>query len=165
MTEKNAKYYTNLGIDKTNQGDMTAALEAFNKSIELNPTWALTYFSKAIVFHNLKELEDAYENYSKAITCDENMIDAYYNRAHVMLLNENPDEEILTKAYNDLEKAFLLDENFVDAYYYAAIVKMKLKEYETAIALLNKVLQIEPNAIHSKALKKLIEQKYLKKDI
>lgn len=162
MTEFDAKYYLNQGIEKTNKGDFTAALEAFDKSIELDNTKALTYFSKAIVFHNLKDLEEAYENYSKTIELDEKMIDAYYNRAHVLLLNEHPEEVELKKAFEDLEKAINLDNRFIDALYYAAVVKMKMKEYKQAVEYLDKLLAIEPEAIQSRALKKLILQKYLK---
>lgn len=163
-SEKDAKYYTNSGIEKTNNGDFTGALEDFNKSLEINPNWDLTYFSKAIVFHNLQRLEDAYENYTKAIELNPEMIDAYYNRAHVILLDKNnhTDEKELKKALSDLQKSVDLDNNFTDAYYYLGVVKMKLKDYEGAVKELDRVLELEPDAIHSKALKKLILQKYLK---
>jgi hypothetical protein len=46
--------------------------------------------------------------------------------------------------------------------YYLAIVKMKLKDYQGAVKDLDKILAIEPDAIHSKALKKLLIQKYIK---
>lgn len=162
MTEQDAKFYTNSGIDKTNKADFRGALEDFNKSLELNPNWALTYFSKAIVFHNLRRLEDAYENYTKAIELDNKMIDAYYNRAHVLLIEKEISENDLKKALSDLEKAIELDNKFVDAMYYAAVVKMKLKDYNGAVEELDKVLKIEPDAIHSRALKKLLLTKYLK---
>lgn len=162
MTEQDAKYYTNSGIDKTNKADFRGALEDFNKSIELNPDWALTYFSKAIVFHNLRRLEDAYENYTKAIELDNKMIDAYYNRAHVLLIEKEISENDIKKALSDLEKSIELDNKFVDAIYYAAVVKMKLKDYKGAVEELDKVLKIEPEAINSRALKKLILTKYLK---
>ena len=162
MTEQDAKFYTNSGIDKTNKADFRGALEDFNKSLELNPNWALTYFSKAIVFHNLRRLEDAYENYTTAIELDDKMIDAYYNRAHVLLIEKEISENDLKKALPDLEKAIGLDNKFVDAMYYAAVVKMKLKDYKGAVEELDKVLKIEPDAIHSRALKKLLLTKYLK---
>lgn len=162
MTEFDAKYYLNQGIEKTNKGDFTAALDAINKSIELDDKKALTYFSKAIVFHNLKKLQEAFDNYSRAIELDEKMVDAYYNRAHVLLLEENPNEDVLKNALTDLEKAIYFDNKFIDALYYAAVVKMKLKEYKDAVEYLDKLLAIEPDAIQSRALKKLILQKYLK---
>jgi len=162
MTEKDALYYTNRGIEKTNQGDFRGAVGDFDKSLELRPDWALTYFSKAIAFHNLMRLEDAYENYTKAIECDNKMTDAYYNRAHVMLLDKKAGEDVLKNALADLEKACELDNKFIDAMYYAAVVKMKLKNYEGAVETLDKILETEPEAINSRALKKLILQKYLK---
>ena len=161
MTEKDALYYTNSGIEKTNAGDFKGAIEDFDKSIELRPDWALTYFSKAIAFHNLMRLEDAYENYTKAIECDNRMTDAYYNRAQVMLLDKNADNDILNKALSDLEKSYELDNKFIDAMYYAAVVKMKLEDYKGSVEILDRILEIEPDAIHSRALKKLLLKKYL----
>lgn len=161
MTEKDALYYTNRGIEKTNAGDFKGAIEDFDKSIELRPDWALTYFSKAIAFHNLMRLEDAYENYTKAIECDNRMTDAYYNRAQVMLLDKKADKDILKKALSDLEKSYELDNKFIDAMYYAAVVKMKLEDYKGSVEILDRILEIEPDAIHSRALKKLLLKKYL----
>ena len=161
MTDKDALYYTNRGIEKTNSGDFKGAIEDFDKSIELKSDWALTYFSKAIAFHNLMRLEDAYENYTKAIEYDNNMTDAYYNRAQVMLLDKNADKEILNNALSDLTKSYELDNKFIDAMYYAAVVKMKLEDYKGSVEILDRILEIEPDAIHSRALKKLLLKKYL----
>ena len=90
------------------------------------------------------------------------MVDAYFNRAQTILADENADEEELNKALQDLETAIELDSKFVDAYFYAALIKKKLKDYEGALNYLDKVIEIEPHAVHSRALKKLIQQKYLK---
>lgn len=159
--EKDYKYYTNTGIDLTNQRKFDEALEALDKAVELNPDYALAYFSKGIVYHNLNQLQASYENYSKAIELDAGMIDAYYNRAQAILAYENADESELRQALNDLEKAIELDSKFVDALYYAATIKKKLEDYKGAIEYLDRVLEIEPQALYSKALKKLILQKYI----
>lgn len=158
---ENYKYFLNLCIEDTNKGNFDSALKSVEKAIELNPQNALSYFSKAIIYHNLNQLRAAYENYEKAITLDEKMIDAYYNKAQTILGFDNPTEEELKEALSDLDKAVQLDEKFIDAHYYSAIIKKKLKDYQGAIESLNKVLDIEPQAPYSRALKKLIEQKYL----
>lgn len=163
MTElHDYKYYTNLGISETNNGNFEEAIENFNKAINLNPTYSLAHFSKAVAYHNLNKLEEAYENYSKAIVVYPQMVDAYFNRAQTILSNENSDDEDLKKALQDLETAIELDTKFVDAYYYAAVIKKKLQDYRGALIYLDKAIEIEPQAVHSRALKKLIQQKYLK---
>lgn len=161
MAEQDYKFYLNEGIDKTNQGKFEEALETLEKAMELNPNNALTYFSKAIVYHNLNQLRAAYENYSHAIKLDKNLIDAYYNKAQTILAFENPSDEELKEALQNLEKATELDAKFIDAHYYSAVIKKKLGMYKSAIESLDKVLELEPKAPYSRALKKLIEQKYL----
>lgn len=155
------KYYLNLCIEQTNKGEFDNALISIEKAIQLNPDNALSYFSKAIIYHNLMQLRAAYENYGKALELDENMIDAYYNKAQVVLAFENPIEDELKEALSDLGNATRLDPKFIDAHYYSAVIKKKLGDYQGAIESLNKVLEIDPKAPYSRALKKLIEQKYL----
>lgn len=161
MTEQDYKFYLNQGIDKTNQGNFEEALIDLEKAIEINPNNALIYFSKAIAYHNLNQLRAAYENYSKAIELDKRMVDAYYNKAQTILAFEDPTEEELKEALDNLNSATDLDNKFLDAHYYSAIVKKKLGMYKSAIESLDRVLAIEPKAPYSRALKKLIEQKYL----
>lgn len=161
MTEQDYKFYLNEGIELTNQGKFEDAIDSLNKSLELNNGNALTYFSKAIAYHNLGQLRAAYENYGKAILLDKKMIDAYYNKAQAILAFEDATEEELEEALANLEKATELDEKFIDAHYYSAVVKKKLSLYESAIVSLNKVLDLQPESPYSKALKKLILTKYL----
>lgn len=164
METKDYKYYLNLGISETNNGNFAQALVALDKALELDSMSSVAYFSKAVVFHNQKELESAYTNYSKAIELNPKMIDAYYNRAQVVLLKENPSEEELRAALADFEKSTELDSKFIDAHYYSAVIKKKLADYEGALESLDKVLALEPQAVYSRALKKLILQKYLHKN-
>ena len=89
------------------------------------------------------------------------MTDAYYNRADILLSRkdiENPDIE---RAVADLEKAIELDDKFVSALFAMGAAQKKLGNYNKAIEYLDRVLEIEPDAIMAKALKKLILQKYL----
>ncbi len=157
--EKDYKFYINQGIELTNNGEFDEALVSFDKAIELNNKAELAYFSKGIAYHNLNQLQAAYESYTKAIP---KMIDAYFNRAQSILAFDAPDETELRNALSDLEKAIKLDGNFLDAYYYAAVVMKKLGQYQDAIKYLDMVIEKDPLAVYSKALKKLILQKYLK---
>ena len=60
-----------------------------------------------------------------------------------------------------MEKALELDEKFIDALFAMAAAHKKLGNYQIALDYLNKLLEIEPEAINARALKKLLQQKYL----
>lgn len=154
------KYYLNKGISETNDGKFDDALHSLSRAVGLNPQSALAYFSLAIVYHNLNELESAYAAYSKAIDLKPDMTDAYFNRAQVILAME--DEAKLSMALDDFNKAIELDEKFIDALYYKAVIQKKLKDYKGAVDTLDKVIETDPCAVYSRALKILIMQKYLK---
>ena len=109
----------------------------------------------------MNELIAAYDNYSKAIELKPDMVDAYFNRAQTILNSENPGDIRLKMALSDFQKAAELDSKFLDAFYYSAVVQKKLGDYQGAIESLDKALAIDPQAVYSRALKKLILQKYL----
>ena len=78
------------------------------------------------------------------------------------MADKDASNEKLKSAIADFDKAIELDPKFIDALYYKAVVQKKLGNYKGAIETLDKVLAIEPKAVYSNALKKLILQKYLK---
>ena len=100
-------------------------------------------------------------DYTKALTLDDKMTDAYYNRAKIILSRKDIDNPNVKNAVADLEKALALNENFVDALFAMAAAQKKLGEYHKALEYLEKLLQIQPDAVHAKALKKLILNKYI----
>ncbi len=99
------KHYLNQGIQETNEGKFDEALHSLSRAVGLKPDDALSYFSLAIVYHNMNELTAAYDNYSKAIEFNPEMIDAYFNRGQVILLEENKGEIRLNMALKDFQKA------------------------------------------------------------
>lgn len=160
MSNMDYKYYLEKGIQETNEGKFDEALHSLNRAIGLKDDNALSYFSLAIVFHNINEFQSAFDNYTRAIDFDSKMIDAYFNRAQVILALK--DDTKLHDALDDLNKAIELDPKFIDALYYKAVVQKKLQDYKGAVETLDRVIAIDPQAVYSKALKILIMQKYLK---
>ena len=118
--------------------------------LKFNPKSDLAYFYKGVVYHSLKEDNNAISSYSKAIELNKKMIDAYFNRGQILLKTEPK------KALDDFVSAVALDPKFIDAYYSIAVIQRNLGQLEDAIKNLDKIIEIEPNAINAKALKKLI---------
>lgn len=157
------KYYFNLGMAEARLGKYDEAEAAYKKSIELNPDFAPVYLFFGILEHGRDNFDKAEEYYSKSIEVDKNMVDAYFNRAQLAFASETNNEEHFEKALSDLEIAVKLDEKFVDAYYSMAVIYKKLEQYKKSLDCLNKLLEIAPDSVNARALKKLLENKYIQK--
>ncbi len=149
------KYYLSLGITETNDGNFPDAIKSFDEVLKLNKNSYLAYFYKGICAHSLGKTDEAYANYTKAIELNKKMVDAYFNRGQ-LIFKTNPKE-----ALDDFVAAVALDSKFIDAYYSIAAIQKNLGQYQDAIKNLDKIIELEPQAVNAKALKKLIETKYL----
>ena len=150
-----SKYYLSVGIQEINKGNMLEAVKNLDESLKHNDKSDVAYFYKAAAYHNLNNVDLAYENYTKAIQINKNMVDAYYNRGQLML-KDNPKQ-----ALDDFVTSVALDPKFIDAYFAIAAIQKNLGQYENAIKNLDKILELEPMAVNAKALKKLILTKYM----
>ena len=155
------KYYLDNGIAAFHGGKFTSALENLDKAIELNKNFAVSYFYRGAVYHSIENYNEAMLDYTKAISLDEKMTDAYYNRAKIILSRKDIDNPDIKKAISDLEKALELDDKFADALYAMAAAYKKLEDYHKALEYLERLLQISPEHVFGRALKKLILQKYI----
>ena len=155
------KYFLFYVIYDIQGGKYEQAIENINKSIEMKKDWEIPYFYRAVAYHALENYDEAMLDYTKAIQLNDKMTDAYYNRAKIILSNQNSTMADIHNAVEDLEKALNLDEKFVDALYAMAAAYKKLGDYHKSLVYLEKLLEIAPDAVHAKALKKLILQKYI----
>ena len=149
------KYYLSIGIQETNRGNFEEALKNFDEALKYNPQKDLVHFYKGVVYQSMGKTDNAIDCYTEAININKNMVDAYYNRGQ-LLFNSAP-----AKALDDFVKAAALDSKFIDAYYSIAAIQKNMGDYHAALKNLDKIIEIEPNAVNAKALKKLILKKYL----
>lgn len=155
------KKYTDDGIELVYKGEFNKAIENFTKSIELKNDWEIPYFYRAVSYQALEEFDNAMIDYSKALSINDRMTDAYYNKAKIALSRKDIPNPDINKAIEDLNKALELDEKFVDALFAMAAAYKKLGDYHKSLEYLEKLLEIEPQAVNAKALKKLILTKYM----
>ncbi|MBQ7409619.1 MAG: hypothetical protein IJV03_03570, partial [Alphaproteobacteria bacterium] len=74
------------------------------KSIEMKNDFAVSYFYRGACYHSLEEYDEAMMDYTKAISLDNKMTDAYYNRAKIILTRKDIDNPKIENAIKDLEK-------------------------------------------------------------
>ena len=72
--------YTQRGIAKSKLGQYKAALNDFDKAIELKPDEAGPFSNRGIVKFELGEHEDAFADFDRAIQLQPDLVDAYYNQ-------------------------------------------------------------------------------------
>ena len=155
------KFYLDDGIYDIQCGKFNDAIEKINQSLELKNDWEIPYFYRAVAHQALENFDEAILDYTKALQFNEKMTDAYYNRAKILLTRKDKPTEDFSRVIEDLEKALELDEKFIDALYAMAAAQKKIENYQEALKYLNRLLAIEPEAINARALKKLLESKYL----
>jgi len=155
------KKYLDNGIYDIQEGKFESAIDNINQSLMLKNDWEIPYFYRAVAYQAIENYNEAMLDYTKALQLNPKMTDAYYNRARITLSRKDIENPDVNKAVLDLEKALELDEKFVDALYAMAAAHKKLGNYHKSLEYIEKLLQIEPDAVHAKALKKLILQKYL----
>lgn len=149
------KYYMSLAITDINSGKFLEGIKNLEEVLKHNPNSYLAYFYKGVSYHSMGLDENAIKAYTKAIELNKNLVDAYFNRGQIIYKSEPK------KALDDFVTAVALDNKFIDAYYSIAAIQKTLGQYEDAVKILDKILEIDENAINAKALKKLILTKYL----
>ena len=106
---------------------------------------------------NLQEIFETQEKLEEAINELYKLIEEI--KSYKGTLSRGVDE--LYNCYNHLEKALELDPHFVNALYAMGAALKKVENYTKALEYLEKAIELEPDFIHAKALKKLIENKYI----
>lgn len=161
--EENKNYKTLLdnGIYSIQDGKYSDAIEYLDESIKLKNDFEISYFYRAVAYHAKENLNEAMLDYTKAIKLNPKMTDAYYNRAKIILEKKDSTKDEIEKAIDDLTRALELDEKFIDALYAISCAYKKVEQYHKALECLNKLLDIAPDSVHARALKKLILQKYI----
>jgi len=150
------KFYLSMGIIEITHGNISEGIKNLDEALKYNPRSDLVWFYKGAGYQSAGDDDNAIEAYTKAIEINKGMIDAYYNRGKLLFRTEPK------KALDDFVTSVALDPKFLDAYYSIAAIQKNMGQYKEAIKNLDKIIEIEPGAVNAKALKKLIETKYLK---
>lgn len=161
ITMNDYKYYLDNGIYDIQCGKFADAIEKINQSLALKNDWEIPFFYRGVANQALENLDEAILDYTKSLELNPKMTDAYYNRAKILLSRKDIENPDINRAISDLEKALELDENFVDALFAMAAALKKIEKYQEALKYLDRVLELNSDFIHARALKKLIQTKYL----
>ena len=115
MSDNDYKKFLDIGIFYIQNGKCKEGIENINKSLEIKNDWEIPYFYRAVAYQTLEEFDNAILDYTKALSINNKMTDAYYNRARIFLTKKDITNPDFNKVIDDLNKALELDKNFIDA--------------------------------------------------
>ncbi|MEG4016895.1 tetratricopeptide repeat protein [Microcoleus sp. S36b_A2] len=145
-----AKEYYEQGVEKSRNQDAEAALQAFNKSIQLNPNNADSFYLRGNANYDLKKYQEAIADYSQAIALNPKYFKAYFNRG--LARNDFNDKR---GAIEDYTQVLKIQPNDFDTYYERGITYLQLQDYNMAIQDFTEAIRLQPKlvkAYHSRGL-------------
>lgn len=109
--ETDPAYWLDLGGLFATYGNYVAAVEAYQKALELNSNYHEAYFDLGLAYMEMKKLDQALDQINKAISLSPQVAHYYYGRARVMLLSGQS-----AKANEDFQKAADMGDRDAKAY-------------------------------------------------
>ncbi|MDO4178630.1 MAG: tetratricopeptide repeat protein [Phascolarctobacterium sp.] len=100
FAEPTSYQYFEKGVLSQARDKVVEAIAYYDKSVELNPTYAPSFYNRGVCLKAVGEKEKAFADFNKAIELNEKYVSAYNKRGEYYL--ENGDKE---KALADFNKA------------------------------------------------------------
>jgi tetratricopeptide (TPR) repeat protein len=136
--QANSHNYLNRGIFYSLTGEYNAALEDLNRSLEMDKTQAIAFFSRGNTRYKMLEQIELLSNTPEEVSVPIGSFNQQLDSAEPVALPE------YQKIMDDYQALLYLKPNFFFGYYNRAYIKLRLKEYKSAIEDLNKAIELEP---------------------
>lgn len=156
-TLTSADYFLN-GKERFNNRKFDAAIEAFTKSIELEPTHNQAYGGRGFAKYALGNYHAAILDLNIAIETYPEFADAYYSLRGLAKGSLGD----LRGSIDDFTKAFSIDPNFAEAVSNRAVSKRNMNDYQGALEDYDLALKIDPTysrAYFKRGLLKIMQLK------
>jgi len=142
VVEKNARdYYGHYGVGNALyvKGEFDEALKHYNASIDIRPTFALSYYNRGIAKFAQTNYKGAIEDYTKAIEIDAKYQEAYSNRGSAKLQLQD-----YKGAMQDYDKAIEINPKDASEYYNRGNVAYYMQKDSLALRDFNKAIDLKP---------------------
>ena len=129
----------NLGVQFYNQREISKAIQAYKKVIEMDPAYIEAYNNLGIIYQELGDFENALKVYQKSIEINSQYEKAYNNLGILFYLKDRYEE-----ALEAFQKALAINPNNIESYINCGILFKKRGEWDKAIESYQKALAINP---------------------
>ncbi len=132
-------FFFSNGVTKAELGDFEAAIDYYNKTIEIDPNSSDAYNNRGIAKERLGDLDGALEDYNKAIELDPDDTSAYNNCGNIKLNSGD-----LAGALWYYNHSIMLDSKNGTAYNNRGNIKYKVGELIEALRDYDKAIELHP---------------------
>lgn len=134
--------YFNSGVTFYNQKEYSKAIQAYQKVIELDPTYVEAYNNLGIIYQMMGDVERAFGTYQKTTEINPRYEKGYNNLGILLLLKGRYEE-----ALEAFQKALAINPNNIESHINLGILFKKKGQWDEAIESYQKALAIDP--LHS----------------
>ena len=134
-----AIHHFNLGVCFYNQRETLKAIQAYQKAIELNPTYIEAYNNLGIIYQELGDFGRALETYQKATEINPQYEKAYNNLGILLLFKGRLEEA--TEAF---QKALAINPNNVESLINLGVLFKKQGQSDKGIEFYQKAIAVNP---------------------
>ena len=129
----------NSGVTFYNQKEFSKAIQAYQKVIELDPTYVEAYNNLGIIYQMMGDVDRAFGAYQKSTEINPRY-EKGYNNLGILLLFKGRDEEALEA----FQKALAINPNNIESHINLGILFKNKGQWDEAIASYQKALAINP---------------------
>ena len=129
----------NSGVHFYNQRELSKAIQAYHKVIEMDPAYIEAYNNLGIIYQKVGDFENALKSYQKSVEINPQYEKAYNNLGILFLLKDRYEE-----AVEAFQKALAINSNNIESHINLGILFKKKGEWEKAIESYQKALAINP---------------------
>ncbi len=129
----------NSGVTFYRQKELAKAIQAYQKVIELDPTYVEAYNNLGIIYQAIGDVDKAFGAYQKATEINPRYQKAYNNLGILLLLEGRYEEALET-----FQKALAINPNNIESHINLGILFKKKGQWDQAIESYRKALEIDP---------------------
>jgi tetratricopeptide (TPR) repeat protein len=131
--------YFNSGVQFYNQREFSKAIQAYQKVIELDPTYVEAYNNLGIIYQMVGDMDRAFGAYQKSTEINPRYEKGYNNLGILLFLKGRYEE-----AVEVFQKALAINSNNIESHINLGILFKKKGEWEKATESYQKALAINP---------------------
>jgi tetratricopeptide (TPR) repeat protein len=131
--------YSNRGVAKYRNGDYEQALQDFDRSLALDPNFALSRYYRGVISYTYGDYNSALADLDQTIVSVPDFAFAYNDRGKVKWALQD-----FQGALDDFSQTIALNDHFVEAYFNRGMLKNDLGDYQGAVADLSAAIDLNP---------------------